>query len=487
LIGPIPLQDATLRRLAARVAVPSYERAALRPGVVHLSVGAFHRSHQAVYFDEVAALGHRDWGIVGVGLRRAAMRDALRSQDGLYTVVERGTERDAARVVGVMTRYLLAPQERREVLRALSDPRTHVVTLTVTAAAYAEEDEDLPGGRASRDAPGSAIGYLVEALAARREAGIAPFTVLSCDNIPANGDAARQAVVGRASGGDRCLAGWIEEHVAFPSGMVDRITPRTTAADRNWVARRFGVRDRWPVITEPFSQWILEDDFCGPRPPLEEVGVQLVSDVRPYSLMKTRLLNAGHCALGYLGSLAGLKRTDEAVGDPLLRAYLQTMLADEVVPLLPAVPGTSLDAYCDVLLGRLANPHLADTLERLCRAGSSKIPAHVLPSIVQARAAGRDHSMLTLAVAAWFRHLRGVDERGRRVPLDDPLGARLRSLALAGGSDPRPLLAERGLFGDLREDPGFVRALREALLDLEQLGVRRAVAGRLPAERVVAA
>jgi mannitol-1-phosphate/altronate dehydrogenase len=430
-----------------------------------MSVGSFHRSHQAVYFDDLAHTGDHDWGIVGIGLGRPRLRAALEPQNGLYTVVTRGADRDEARVVGAMTSYHLAPEEELAALAVLADERTALVTLTVTAAAY-----ELDGERS-----GGAVELLARALDRRRRAGRAPFTVLSCDNLPENGALARRAVVSFAAAQDERLAGWIDEHVAFPNGMVDRITPQTDVADREALRRDFGVIDRWPVVTEAFSQWILEDDFCNRRPALESVGARFVEDVAPYALLKTRLLNASHCALGFLGTLAGLRSTHEAMRDPVLYAYVQRFMDTEVTPLLPRVPGVDLGVYKRTLCERLANPRIGDSLQRLCRAASSKVPAHVVPSIAQARSRGTEHRLLTMAVAAWFRYLRGADELGRRVAVDDPLAEPLVAAAVRGGNDPRPLLDVCPGFASLREDDGFAAALASALADLDRWGVRVAV------------
>jgi mannitol-1-phosphate/altronate dehydrogenase len=459
----LPLRTRTLAHHSRRVSVPTYDRAALSPSVVHISVGSFHRSHQAMYFDEIAERRiSSDWGIVGVGLHRPEMCDVLAAQDGLYTVVARSAAADQARVVGAIRRYLFAPEDDDNVVRSLADRRTRLVTLTLTGDGYR--------------AGGAAIRYLVAALDRRRRAGLRGFTILSCDNMPGNGRVARSAVLLQARALDADLATWIEDSVAFPSSMVDRITPKTTPEDREWVERRFGVADGWPVVTEPFSQWIVEDEFCDARPPLDAVGVQFVGDVRPYSLMKTRLLNAGHCALGYLGYLSGHRRTDEAMSDPVLAGYLVRML-DEVTPLLPPVPGIDLSAYKHTLLERFANPKIGDRLGRLCRNGSTKMPTHVISSIREARERGLPHDLLTLAVAGWFRYLRGFDEDGASIALDDPLAERLRPLAIAGGTDPRPLLREAELFGDLADDGGFVDDLERALIAIEQRGAHAAAAG----------
>jgi fructuronate reductase/mannitol 2-dehydrogenase len=481
-----PLSNATLARHAARLSVPAYDRSALAPGVLHLSVGSFHRAHQAVFFDDLARAGHTDWGVVGVGLRRAHMREALEPQDGLYTVVERGAGADRARIVGVMTSYLLAPEDSAAVLDALADPRLRLVTLTVTGGGYKlgpggldTSDPEVRADLATPGDPASAIGYLVEGLARRRGAGLAPFTVLSCDNLPRNGELARAAVVGLAALRDPELAAWIEQHGAFPSSMVDRITPRTSPEDRAWVAREFGVADRWPVLTEPFSQWIVEDAFSAGRPPLEEVGVQFVDDVAPFALMKTRLLNASHCVLGHLGALAGHEHAHEAVADPVLKTAIERLMAEEVSPLLPPVRGVDLEEYRASVVERLANPVLADRLARLCRNGSDKVPAHVLSSLAAARAEGGPHALLTLAVAGWCRYLRGVDEAGRALELDDPRAAVLQRLARAGGSDPTPLLRRSGLFGALAQDREWAGELAAALAQLERHGVVGALSAAL--------
>ena len=476
----LPLTDETLVRHAPRIGVPQYARHSLLPGVVHLGVGSFHRSHQAVYFDDLAALGERSWGVVGVGFRRARMLRALGPQDWLYTLVTRGSEGDRARAIGVMTRYLHAPRQHDAVIGALCDERATLVTLTITADGYnAFGRVGAIPPRVHPPALATALDHLVEGLDRRRRSGLAPFTVLSCDNLPDNGAVAREAVLSLAYARDPRLARWIAERVAFPNSMVDRITPSTTPADVEHVARSFGVRDRWPVVTEPFSQWVIEDDFRNGRPPLDRVGVRFVADVAPYALMKTRLLNATHCAIGFLGSLAGMRRADQVMRDPAFAAYVTQLMDREVTPLLPAVPGVDLDAYKETLRQRLGDVKLADDLARLCRAGSSKVPAHLLSSIAEARACGGEYRLLTLAVAGWLRFLRGTDRRGRALALDDPMGEHLRALAVAGGSDPRALLAERTLFGDLAQDADFVALLGEALAGLETGDPRSLIAARL--------
>jgi mannitol-1-phosphate/altronate dehydrogenase len=375
-------------------------------------VGSFHRSHQAVYFDELARQGVTDWGVTGVGLRRHEMHEALAPQDWLYTVVERGDGPDRARVVGVMGDYLFGPEDPAAVVDALADARTRLVTLTVTGDGYE-----------TSGAPHSAVALLVAGLEARHRAGRPPFTVLSCDNLPANGDVARDAVLTVAERRDPRLARWIERHGAFPSSMVDRITPMTTDEDRRRLAETFGVEDRWPVVTEPYSEWIVEDQFCDGRPPLDEVGVRFVADVRPYTLIKTRLLNATHCALGHLGSLAGHTTTDGAMADPLLAAYIERLTRDEILPLLPRVPGLDLEPYRQSVLARLRNPKIGDQLARLCRNHASKVARHLVPSIEETRRLGRPHPLLSLAAAT------DVDPDAVRARIAEALGAGARLAA----------------------------------------------------------
>ncbi|SNS97737.1 fructuronate reductase [Geodermatophilus saharensis] len=479
----VPLSDRTLADLPTEVSVPSYDRAALRPGIVHIGVGGFHRAHQAVYLDELARRGETGWGVVGVGLHSREIGEVLAGQDRLWTVVERAADGDRATVVGALTRYLYAPDDPEAVLAALADEGTRVVTLTITGTGYridahsGEFDADDPHVARDLEDPGTpetVFGYLVEALHRRREAGLPPFTVLSCDNMQSNGAAARTAVVSFARLRDEDLADWIDAHVAFPSSMVDRITPNTSPEDRDAIAEATGVDDRWPVVTEPFRQWVVEDSFCNGRPPLEEVGVQLVEDVAPYETVKTRLLNAGHSAIAYLGYLAGLRTTDEVLADPVFRTFLTRLMAEEIAPHLPEVPGVDLDEYQATLLDRLANPRMADQLARLSRRGSTKIPSYLLPSVRAAMDAGTPHQLLCVAVAGWLRFLRGHDYAGEEVPIQGPR-TDLVPVAQEAGSDAAPLLSEESVFDHVGRDPRFAECVQRALSALERQGPREVV------------
>jgi len=452
---------------------------------VHVGVGGFHRAHQATYHDRLLEdVEAREWGICGVGVLEGdrRMRAALDAQDRLYTVVEKhGDGSVDARVIGALHRYLFAPDDPDGVIEAMAAEEVRIVSLTITEGGYAvdpdtgEFDADDPAV-ASDLAPGSSprsvFGVVVEALRRRRERNIEPFAVMSCDNLPGNGRLARSAFTAFAGLRDPRLGDWVERHVAFPNSMVDRITPATTDDDRALVRTRFGVEDRWPVVCEPFAQWVLEDAFPAGRPPYERVGVQLVDDVEPYELMKLRLLNAGHLALAYVGRLCGLRFCHEAARDPLLRAFVRGYMEEEAAPTLPAVPGVDVEEYIASLLERFSNPHVTDPLERLCAHGSDRIPTFLLPVVRAQLDAGGELHRSAAIVASWARLVEGVDEDGRPIELVDRLADDLTRRAREQATDPDALLRDRRLFGDLADAPRFVAAYRSALHSLHQRGPR---------------
>ncbi len=491
--APRKLTQTTLTAFAGRVAVPTYDRTRLAPAIVHIGVGGFHRAHQAVYLDDLAAHGITlDWGEHGVGLLPADkyMAEALIPQDCLYTVVTRGATGDTARVIGSMTSYLFAPDDRARVLDVLADPATRIVSLTITEGGYNIDSHtglfnaDTPAIQEdlhNPDMPSSVFGYICAALDRRRRTGYAPFTVVSCDNLQGNGTIASTAVISFARLQDDRLAAWIEANVAFPNGMVDRITPQTTAADRALVAETFGIADAWPVMSEPFTQWVIEDTFCNGRPPLEQVGAQVVSDVHPYETMKLRLLNASHQAMGYLGYLAGYRYIHDVMADADFQVFIARLMDDEVAPLLPPVPGIDLAGYQQTLLERFANPKIRDQVARICTDGSDRMPKFLLPSLTEALHQGRPHQLLTLAVAGWIRYLRGVDEEGREIGIADRLASELRVRANAGRDNPHPVLSLRSVFGDLGCNETFVSELAAAVRTLDASGAKATVSSYLAA------
>ncbi len=452
------LGRSTLGSLGPGVVVPTYDVDALRPGVVHLGTGAFHRAHQASYFHEIAQRGlSLDWGIIGSGLHTGAMRRPFLAQDGLYSLVEVGDDVDRVRVIGSVRDYIDASSAPQGLVEAMARPSTRLVTMTITAPAY----RALHNG----GAPTAAFSLLVDALARRRRAGLAPFTVLSCDNLPDNGALARACVVAAAEARDPALASWIAEHVAFPSSMVDRITPPVSRRHVRELRRRHALLDDMPVLTEPFSQWVVEDTFTGERPPLEEVGVQLVPSARPYVDMKTCLLNGSHVALGFLGSRAGHATTAEAMRDPEISGLVRRLMRDEVAPLLDPVPGVDLADYQRTLLSRFSSEAMADPLGRLCARGSVRVRNYVVPSLRRAVLAGAPHRSLTLVVAAWIDHL--AHHRGEIDVLADPAAPILLPLALRATRDVRPFLAAVDVVGDLADSTPFVTTLQRALTRLE--------------------
>jgi mannitol 2-dehydrogenase len=476
----VPLSNATLELHSQRIDVPTYDRSMLQRGVVHIGAGNFHRAHQAVYLDDLACSGiSTEWGVTGVSLHSRDAKDLLSAQDGLYTLVQRGHDRQTARVVGSIGSIHYAPNDSAAVRAALADPRTRIVSLTITGNGYfldpvtREFDADHPDVRADLVASNcfaTAWGYLAEALDHRRRAGIAPFTVLCCDNIPDNTQPARTALVSFAALQDPDLARWIDTHVAFPSTMVDRITPSTSKSEREFVEHTFGIADRWPVVTEPYCQWIIEDSFSDGRPPLEEVGAQFVADVSDHKLIKTRLLNGTHIALACLGTLAGYQSTDEAMKDHVIFDYVEQLMRDEIQPLLPAVPGMNTPGYRNTLLTRLSNPRMSDQLSRLARRGSTKISSFLLPSLQEAIAQDRPHTLLMLALAGWARYLRGYDLKGREIRIDDPQSELLTKLATVEGNNPGPLLRHE-IFTELRLIPCFTERFGDMIADIDERGV----------------
>lgn len=485
------LRPEALAMLPADVARPRYDRSRLRTGIVHLGLGAFHRAHQAVYTEDVLEREFGPWGIAGVSLRSPDTRDALAPQGGLYAVAVRGAGGERLRVVGAVTEVLVAPEDPAAVLERLCRPAVRIVTLTVTEKGYCHDpatgalDEDHPGIRrdlADPGRPGTAPGFLVEALDRRRRAGLQPFTVLSCDNLPSNGDTTAGILRRLASLRDPAFGRWVEDAVACPNGMVDRIVPATTPEDRDAVARRLGAEDAWPVVTEPFSQWVVEDRFPSGRPAWEHVGAELVPDVRPYELMKLRLLNGSHSTLAYLGYLAGCDTVSQAMADPAFARLVRGLMDEEVTPTLAVPPGADLDRYKAALLDRFANPALRHRTWQIAMDGSQKLPQRLLGTVRDRLAAGAPIDRLALAVAAWMRYVAGRDELGEPIDVRDPLAGRLAALAAgAGGSAgalASALLGVREVFGDdLPRAPAFTAAVTAALDRLVRLGARRTVEG----------
>ncbi|MEO0827157.1 MAG: mannitol dehydrogenase family protein [Cyanobacteria bacterium J06642_9] len=483
----IPLSDKSLLQQSEQVRTPRYDRQAVTNGIVHIGVGGFHRAHQALYLDNyIEQAQHSNsepgdhWGICGVGLLKydEKMRVALHAQDCLYTLIERSPQKDTARIIGAITRYLFAPDNPQAVIDTLASAQCRIVTLTITEGGYfviegtGEFDAHHPTIQHDLQHPNQPIGvygFLTAALNQRRQNGLPPFTVLSCDNIQGNGNVAGKMLTTFANLQNPDLGQWITEHVTFPNSMVDRITPATTPADIQMVSDQFGIEDAWPVVAEPFIQWVVEDRFCAGRPAWESVGVQMTDDVHPYEMMKIRLLNASHLLIGYLGSLRGYTYTSEAMADDLIRTATQCLIA-EVIPTLPPLPGINLDDYQHTLIERFSNPKVRDQLSRLCLNSSDKLPKFVLGSLRDRLKQGGSIEFLSFTIAAWCRYLNGEDEQGQPLPIDDPMTDTLIEKAQSGGHDPTQLLNMQNLFGDLSKSVNFTASVTKYVQQLYALG-----------------
>jgi fructuronate reductase len=496
------LSASTLRDLPPSVRRPAYERSELRHGILHIGLGAFHRAHQAAFTED--AIEHRGggdparWGIVGVCPRRPDIRDSLAPQDGLYTLLERGGAAPP-RVIGCVTRVLLATETPHAAIDLIADPATRIVSLTVTEKGYGH---DPASGRLRHEAvdvahdiaaarrtdagpPRSIVGLLAAGLDARHQAKAGPVTIMSCDNLPANGRLLRGLVREFGEAARPALLPYLDEAVAFPCSMVDRIVPATTEEDRIAVASALGLEDRGAVVGEPFRQWVIEDDFRAGRPDWDAVGVELARDVAPYEEMKLRLLNAAHSALAYLGFLAGHRHIRDAIADPPLAAMVAALHA-EIIPTLRTPQVTDLPAYCRTLIERFANRAIAHETRQIAMDGSQKLPQRLLATVLDRLRLGRTVYMLALAVAGWMRYAMGFDDEGRPFEVADPLAPRLAAIASAAGRNAdaltRGFLGIEAIFGnDLPQAPTFVSAVRRALCDLLAQGTRATLLTRLEA------
>ena len=454
---------------------PAYDRTELRPGIVHIGLGNFHRAHMAVYLDDLFAQGlDQDWAIIGAGVRPAdaQMRDALLAQDCLSTVIELDPQGKTARRIGAMIDFLPVEPTNGTLIKAMTRPEIRIVSLTVTEGGYFVNpatgvfDPDAPEIVADANDPAyptTAFGAIVAALKQRKSARVKPFTVMSCDNLPGNGNVAKAAVVGLARLSDPALAEWIEQNVAFPNGMVDRITPATGPRERA-MAAAFGLSDDpVPVTCEPFRQWVLEDQFPAGRPAWEKVGVTFTDHVHAFETMKIRILNGGHAIIAYPGGIKGIEFVHEAMANTTIRAFLDKIETTEILPIVPPVPGQDLHDYKALILDRFSNPEVADTERRLCLDGSNRQPKFILPSILDNLARGSMPRGLILSSAMWCRYCYGVDENGLDIAPNDPNWDALQTAARQAKSDPVAWLKQRAIYGDLIKNRSFVAAFSDAL------------------------
>ncbi|MET0438570.1 MAG: mannitol dehydrogenase family protein [Devosia sp.] len=464
-------------------AVPRYSRADLTPGIVHFGVGNFHRAHQAVYLDALFNLGEgHDWALIGAGVRETdeAMRQKLSAQDWLTTVVEQEADSSSAHITGVMIDYL-KPGDSAAVIAKLADPAIRIVSLTITEGGYYidpasqkfdPKHPDIAYDAAHFDAPKTAFGLILAGLVKRRDAGLQPFTVMSCDNIPGNGHVTENAVAGLAALIDPALAAWVKSSVAFPNGMVDRITPATSDREKKLLADNFGIDDAWPVFCESFKQWVLEDNFPAGRPALEKVGVQFVPDVAPYEHMKIRILNGGHATIAYPAGLMDIHFVHEAMENPLVAAFLKKVETEEIIPVVPPVPDTDLNDYLTLCEKRFANPKIGDTIRRLCLDGSNRQPKFIIPSALDRVNANSLLTGLALVSALWCRYCYGTTDSGAVIEPNDPNWDRLTAQSKKAKENPAAWLEMTDIYGDLAKAPSFIAAFTKSLNSLWTQGTK---------------
>lgn len=463
-------------------ALPAYDRSSLTPGIVHIGLGNFHRAHMAVYLDDLFAMGEgHDWALLGAGVRAgdARMRDALLAQDCLSTVIELDPKGKSARRIGAMTGFIEVQEDNAALIAAMVRPEIRIVSLTVTeggyfinpaTGAFDPTAPEIAADAANPTRPVTAFGAILAALKQRHAAGVQPFTVMSCDNLPGNGYVTKAAVAGLARLSDAALADWVEANVAFPNGMVDRITPATGPRERE-MAQSFGLNDPVPVTCEPFRQWVLEDHFPAGRPPLEKVGVTFTHDVHAYEAMKIRILNGGHATIAYPGGLMDIEFVHEAMANPLILGFLDKVERSEIIPTVAPVPNTDLGEYYATIRERFSNPEVADTERRLCLDGSNRQPKFIVPPLRDVLAKGQNPEGLALVSALWCRYCYGETESGTHIPPNDPNWDMLQPLAVRARADAMAWLELRDVYGETADNPAFRAAFKTALESLWSKGV----------------
>jgi len=482
------LSTANLGALAPVIQQPTYNRAKVVPGIVHLGIGAFHRAHLAVYIEKLLPKTPQ-WAIVGASLRHPDTKNALTPQDGLYTVAVRDAGGTRCEVVGSIIGILDARRERERLLSIMAHPAVKIVSLTVTEKGYChdpatgrldERHPDIVHDLADPAFPNSAPGFIVAAIERRRRDGVPPFAVMSCDNLPSNGKTASRIVTRFAELRSTELGNYVLQNVAFPSTMVDRIVPATTDTDRHQVSEIIGLEDAWPVVTEPFTQFVVEDNFPQGRPPFQDVGVQMVHDVEPFERMKLRMLNGSHSTLAYLGYLAGHKFVADAISAPGFGPFIRKMMTDEIIPTL-SMPGVDLNAYRDALLARFANPALKHRTWQIAMDGTQKLPQRLLGTIRDRLERNQPISRLCLGVAGWMRYITGVGEDRLPIDVQDPMAQRLRTIADAARGEPVRLtvglLTIAEVFGrDLPRNEIFRECVTAHLKSLYEHGAAETIA-----------
>ncbi len=482
----IQLNQKNLSQIAATVSCPTYDRSKVSAGIVHIGIGGFHRAHQAYYADELLEKGGLpNWGICGVALLPFddKIYQVLKSQDGLYTVMIKELNGSLSiKVIGSIVEYIFAPNNPLAVIKKMADPETRIISLTITEGGYNYdeatgefifENPNIQHDLTHPDAPKTIFGYLAQAFKLRKKEGIKGCTVQSCDNIQGNGDIAKKMVISYIKRAEPDLVEWVNFNISFPNSMVDRITPVTTIDDIKLLKDKTGIQDDWPVVCEPFKQWVIEDDFISERPAWEDVGVKFVEDVTPYEKMKLSLLNAGHSVLGVLGALMGYNTIDEAISNPAMNVFLRSFMDTEVTPVLLGLEGTNLRSYKDSLIKRFGNIYMKDQIDRICSESSAKIPIFILPTI---QAQLRENGSIKYAaflIAAWSIYSLGVDEKGKQLNINDAIKGELNKTAIASVNNPKLFLEIDNVFGNLKASKLFVKHYTNAYRNISKYGVEK--------------
>ncbi|WP_159022913.1 mannitol dehydrogenase family protein [Formosa sp. L2A11] len=483
----IKLNQMNLAEVAKKVSCPTYDRSKVKAGIVHVGIGGFHRAHEAFYTDQLLHDANvTDWGICGIALLEydTKIYNTLKAQDGLYTLVIKELDGTLTkRVIGSIVECLYAPENPMQVIEKMANPDIKIITLTITEGGYnyneATEAFDFDNPQIQYDlehpdAPKTIFGYLTQALKRRKENGLA-VTIQSCDNIKGNGDLAKRMLLSYVEKAEPQLMDWIEANVSFPNSMVDRITPATSPVDISNLNTSSGIDDAWPVVCEPFHQWVIEDKYKVGRPAWETVGAQFVEDVDPYEKMKLTLLNAGHSVLGILGALRGYATIDEAVYNPEISTFLKLYMDQEVTPTLSDLEGVDLDAYKSMLLKRFGNIYMKDQIDRICSESSAKFPIFVLPTVNSELAREGSVDFAALVVAAWAIYSLGKDEQGQDLIIKDAMETALAKQAVLAKENPAVFLELESIFGKLKTSKTFVNAFTKAYKAISENGIEHSV------------
>ena len=460
------LSQSTLPDLPDAVQKPAYDRGKLTAGILHFGPGNFHRAHQQIYLNDLLNQNKDlDWAIIGASImpNDEPLRTTMLAQDCLGSVVEQSAVKSVARISGAMIDYLPVG-DVEAILDCLASPAIRIVSMTVTEGGYFVDSETgffnnehpaIVADAAHIDAPKTIFGIIVNALRARRDKGESAFTVMSCDNLPHNGVVARGAVIGLATLVDAQLADWIEKNASFPNGMVDRIAPATGPREKTLIVEEHGIHDNYPVFCEDYLQWVLEDKFVNGRPQLESVGVQFVDDVTPFETMKIRMLNGGHAVIAYPAGLLDIEYADQAMLHPLIKGFLDKIEKQEIIPTVPSVPGTDLQAYYALISARFANPKIGDTIRRLCLDGTNRQPKFIIPTLRDRIASRGTIDGLAIVSALWCRYCYGETESGTVIEPNDPSWSVLKQTATEAKDNPEKWLAMEDVYGTLGENEIF--------------------------------